>query len=504
MSGKKASDVNDLLRNGEKTRTASVNALKRSIDGCAESIKAHSEAQKSFKKAVKDFNAELSETAKRELGESAVKDFEKQLADWKTAAQSMSEKVVKNKYMSGYAAIMEEYSAADRQADAVRAKLKQKQRKDGEVVGTWYCDREYADAGRIGKKYKQIAQKGRSLMNECDEQTKTLNSETAVLKNRAAQALEFKKRIAEMNSEAEKLVQVRKEAQSAKTKVNELFNKIDKAKAKRFMGEAAYAELESSVQSYAAKDNSSVVQLFGEMTDKLMSFAGLLDMKYAAFVEEKKAVQAGFESVAERFTNKVYTHPEDEYRRKDARRPEISLTEFMDTYLSGKGVAEANALMNGIKSAIKADDLEKAKADTEKLEALQRELAETAIKSHEDMMNSISNMLAIQRTMLDMGYDVGVKKLSGNVIDGYRIDCTVNDERISFDKVSVKDGELTIDIDHKEAVSGTCHKTWQDISRKLIENDIIIEDITKDGVSVLNRQRTGAAMNETKNTTMLG
>lgn len=59
------------------------------------------------------------------------------------------------------------------------------------------------------------------------------------------------------------------------------------------------------------------------------------------------------------------------------------------------------------------------------------------------------------------------------------LDCLGLDvqEKVSFDRV-------IITIDHKEATKGTCAASWDEIRKKLAENELFIEDITKNGKSI--------------------
>ena len=99
-------------------------------------------------------------------------------------------------------------------------------------------------------------------------------------------------------------------------------------------------------------------------------------------------------------------------------------------------------------------------------------------------MKTIYNMLTIEKAMLELNYDVNVSE-NPNGEDGYCVECSAGDECITFDKVSVvDDGRVIITIDHKEATKGTCAASWDEIRKKLAENELFIEDITKNGKSI--------------------
>ena len=127
------------------------------------------------------------------------------------------------------------------------------------------------------------------------------------------------------------------------------------------------------------------------------------------------------------------------------------------------------------------DETEK---ELKSVEALIADASEYAANLHENKMKTIYNMLTIEKAMLELNYDVNVSE-NPNGEDGYCVECSAGDECITFDKVSVvDDGRVIITIDHKEATKGTCAASWDEIRKKLAENELFIEDITKNGKSI--------------------
>ena len=163
--------------------------------------------------------------------------------------------------------------------------------------------------------------------------------------------------------------------------------------------------------------------------------------------------------------------------------------------LEGRLTAEQNArkeLEDSLSEEQKAnEDLkqslsEEQKANEDLKQSLSKEqkAKEKVEQSLSEEQKAIYNMLTIEKAMLELNYDVNVSE-NPNGEDGYCVECSAGDECITFDKVSVvDDGRVIITIDHKEATKGTCAASWDEIRKKLAENELFIEDITKNGKSI--------------------
>ena len=93
-----------------------------------------------------------------------------------------------------------------------------------------------------------------------------------------------------------------------------------------------------------------------------------------------------------------------------------------------------------------------------------------------------------------LGYDVNSEIIDENPDKGFRITCQAGDEIIDFNNVNIdEDGRVIVDIDHTEAVGGTCKNTWPKIVKNLREAGIPVTDITKNGSSILYAQQVQGA-----------
>jgi len=187
-------------------------------------------------------------------------------------------------------------------------------------------------------------------------------------------------------------------------------------------------------------------------------------------------------TLEKRVNKQVFSDPEDEFSENDANMN--SLIEFLKKFSKEDYPFEILERLEKSEKMIRDDKFDETEKELKSVEALIADASEYAANLHENKMKTIYNMLTIEKAMLELNYDVNVSE-NPNGEDGYCIECSAGDECITFDKVSVvDDGRVIITIDHKEATKGTCAASWDEIRKKLAENELFIEDITKNGKSI--------------------
>ena len=97
----------------------------------------------------------------------------------------------------------------------------------------------------------------------------------------------------------------------------------------------------------------------------------------------------------------------------------------------------------------------------------------------------------IRNVMRNLKYEASASIIDGDIRKGFRITCKVGDEIIDFEKVIIDDeGKVTMDIDHTESVNGTCGVKWTDLQREFAEQGIFVEDVKKNGASVIKKTQS--------------
>lgn len=477
MSGRKASEVNTLLRNAVKTRTNSMDILNDLHNKMINSSKEAEKKATDLKAELKNGAFEICEEAKKEFSQNA-----NQLLDQLDRLKEKVEKAPFEVNDDEYDELLKEYSDVDKAADKVRREVSDKIRSQGRS-DPWYCDDEFAHARQVQDRYKKLGEKTQKLKADMSLSASSINSGISAIEENAKQAEKLKSMIKNLNQKAKDLVKLRAEAYKAREEIQNEMNSINVAIAEKFMKEE-FGKIKTKSETFLSSPDENVVKDFASVTSEITSFTNSLQVVYADYLERRSVARAGIESIEKRINNKVFSNPQDEFKKGD--KEKLSLVGFLSKY--GKS-EETIAIIEEISRCRKMydeDDFEGVNHLLKSIVEMVNNASNMASLIHENKMKTIFNMLTIQKVMVELNYDVDVRENS-DLEDGYCITCKAGDECITFDKVTVvDDGQPVITIDHKEATNGTCAASWYDIRKRCSDEGLFIEDITKNGRSIHN------------------
>lgn len=480
MSGRKASEVNSLLRNGEKTRCASIDILNSSCKNAKESTDKAKRKKEECETKISNIDFVISDDAKCEFPNLAneLEEEVKKLKNEKSATIPRFDSLE-------YDNIMADYKKNDEFADVVRKNLKRKISSQGRN-DPWYCDSEYADAKKVQDNYRKLSQRVSDLNRDSSKIETSSNAYISNLDMRLKRAEKLREEIEDLEDKTWAVKNMRKKASEAKSRVNDDFNEIEQQIADKFLKEE-YCELKQIVDKFKKYDDDSAVKECTEIVSKISSFRNKLDEKYGEYIRRKEELTVKLNTLEKRVNKQVFSDPEDEFSEDDANMN--SLIEFLKKFSKEDYPFEILERLEKSEKMIRDDKFDETEKELKSVEALIADASEYAANLHENKMKTIYNMLTIEKAMLELNYDVNVSE-NPNGEDGYCIECSAGDECITFDKVSVvDDGRVIITIDHKEATKGTCAASWDEIRKKLAENELFIEDITKNGKSIHDANR---------------
>ncbi|MFI3211405.1 MAG: hypothetical protein R3Y64_10210, partial [Peptostreptococcaceae bacterium] len=193
--------------------------------------------------------------------------------------------------------------------------------------------------------------------------------------------------------------------------------------------------------------------------------------------------------------NSIYYDPMD-YARNGDKANQIDVVKFLNQFAKGAYVSELNDSIANIKGLIDAEKFDTANEESNKtIEILEKSMAFATLKQ-ENLVKNTTLTLDIRNVMRKMNYEVSATKIDGDITNGFSITCKSGDEIIDFDKVMIDDeGKVIIDIDHTESLTGSCANKWDKIQAAFINEGILMQDVTKNGRSILNRQRSSTSKN---------
>lgn len=476
MSGRKASEVSSLLSRGAEARRAGQTNFNSITSSSKSNIEKKEKEIKSIVDDIKNINLNISSDAKNEFSEEA-----KQLGD---DLESIKKKAI----LKGY-----DVNFIDSGIKEVTSKLKRADNESAELrniirAKPHYCDPEYARADKLVKEYRDINRLQNSIKDKANRLSNEIDVDLSNTKALLSQAKGIEKNIQELNKKAIEVVNLRKEANKAKDFIVSMVSDIDSSIANKFM-KNEYEEVVKLKDKLLNSEDKYVIENINNISEKISIFKNNLQKIHEEFEAKKSEAEQTLKSVEESILKNKFYNPM-EFIKNDKEAKQIELFTFLNIYVKGQFVNEIEEGINNAQDLINKENFEGANDISKSTMELIEKAVNYATVKQENILKNAYIALDIRNVMRNMNYKTNASIIDNDITNGFRITCEVGDELIDFDKVFVDDdGKPTIDIDHTESVSGTCANKWPAIQQGLADAGIFVKDITKNGVSVIDKNR---------------
>lgn len=491
MSGRKASEVNALLKNGKRTRSGSIDMLNSSYEEAVNAVQYFEECFDTAKSVLAKVNIKM-DVAEDEFPV-AAKEIRDSVEKIKKKIATKKKDALEYNYKQEYDSLMESFQKIDRDASAVAASVKNKPH---------YCDEEYRRASKIARDYDGLRMRVYQMNNRYQSESSSLNAGAVELRRLQSQLKSLTEEAKNLEKKAKNVKTLRENAGKAKSSIEGDFNSIEEKIAKKFFSKE-YENLKDQVSLFMKLSDTQVMKSVTSMTMDVKSFSLKLAETYEDFLRKQSITKSALDAMKERVSRKILKDPFDEFKAGDTR--ELSLIEFLDEHCQGKHTSDIQAAIHEAEFLFNKEQFAKADKVLANLTTVVDEASNLAALTHEHRKQTVVNALAIRKTMIDLQYDVSAKMerdADGNFA-GYTVTCTAGDEKIVLDNINVdENGKLGFGIDHTESVMGTCHKSWKKIRECMVENGVLLEDVTKNGHSVIYEGRVAAKKTTNAPTTL--
>lgn len=484
MSGRKSSEVAGVLAQGEKVRKMGdesyTEQIERDIKKALESIK----KAKDEKKNVLDYETSLApEAAKmfRKEGEEKVKKF----SDLKQKISGMSfQESEAGAIQQKLKELDNALATADNEGKAIRNAIRGKR-------NGWYCDEEYRRAQNLVKEYKNL----RNQRIELSRRAEGLRKDASQAQNALVADIQILKAVKEAIETMNETAKKRQESDAMRKNLNNLMTQLPAKEAEKFFA-SEYAALKSEMEETVNLSDDALIAAFRDKFARVSDFKTRLEERINLWKQQKADAEESLRSIEERADFSLIGPVE--YFNKKERGEKAALFEYLKQYanqdLSGtydKSLKEAKSLMQQEKFVECMEVLQK-------MSDLVNDARDKATALQESMLKKTELAGAIQRVMIDMRYNVKTRIIDDNPDNGFRITCNVGDEIIDFDRIDIdNDGKVIVNIDHTEAIGGTCKNSWPKIAERLQDEGIPVTNVTTaDGRSVLRTQMHGSGHGE--------
>lgn len=462
MSGRKSSEVVDLLSSGERIRREILSNSYKNINNI---LKKNNEVILKIERGLQILKEAYPDLPKDEKGtyEKDIKIIEnnlKEIKKWQESVKILQNIVIEEEVFR----IDKEFSQMDEEAKNLRKSIANK---------SWYCDREYEEARELVREYEKLKKRVYELNGETEKiynkNSETLEKSTININNKD----ELKQQI--------KYLKNRIEADNHKEQIEKELKSIDSVLANKFLFED-YKKLKTRTEKFISENIiEGINKGSGEIYKGISEFKNLLIYEKEKFDLKKERAQREFKNLKEYVD--ILSYRDIESLLKSEEGEIVDIFTFQERYCKKNIKNEYLREIAEIKNLIEREKFEESFEKIEKIRGVVEESSINTSKTYERLLKEQSMVEKIVGATFELGYDVDVK---GDSVEGYRVEATLGDEVINFDKISIdEEGKPVIDLDHEEGVSGTCGNTMEKLMRALQNEGIFITDITKNGRSVI-------------------
>lgn len=473
MSGKKSTEVADLLQQGWAARELTNNRLDDAIRKYAESVLKDNKELSGLQA-----QAGASETLNSDANGMFGTEGQKKVQEAATLLHKLQSAVIVEKNAKESAQELKRFAADLRKYDSEAADIRRA------IANKYdYCNREYTQASALKKKYEKLAADRRALENALKREAAVAHDVLLEAQKVFSQFEAVNKAVRDMNVMAAN----RKQAEAIRKQITEYKQGIDGKWANKFWQQEYSALMQKTEQALRMSD-AQLIEEAADIQGQLNTFSSRLIARIAQWEQEKQAALDAERKAAliteEGFVDAFnFSNDGDTAER-------IKLFEYIPYYRECDAEQRYNDKCSKATQMMQSENFVEAKKLYEEAGNIASEARDIALALQESTIKTTQLTEAICDVMeKDLHYDVEITEINGHdCADGLRLVCKAGDEIIDFTRIDYDEqGNPVVDIDHTESYSGNCRASWKDITKALRKNGIPITDVrlSATGESVL-------------------
>jgi viral A-type inclusion protein, putative len=352
----------------------------------------------------------------------------------------------------------------------------------------WDSYNDYNEANRINSQYWDENNKLNTLPKEINRKlqinTQRVFEAESILRNLENIQKEFKIR-------TKNIINSNKFAY-----VKELFDTIDKNIAQKFMADE-YKNLE---KEFFSVDKNNIEHKFSFLKSNLENFIEELRNRYNTFLFKKEKAENIFKEFEETQSGYNLNSIESYIKNKEDL---MDMYSFAEAYkVNGVSREDFEANLNKINKLIQEEKFDEAYLLTEKANENLIKEQDILSKEYERILKQTEYAKRVAEAGRDAGYNIKISASEDGIQDGINIKLTMGDEIIDFEPRIDGEGNYSLDINHKESVSGTCQHKMTEVMKNLLGKGVLISDIIKEGQSLVFKEKLRNAEKKNKKETL--
>ena len=470
MSGRKSSEVAGVLKQGEAVRQMTdgiySSQIEKDFDNCRRILSKIKELQTQSEK----MSSELNQEARNMFANEA----EVQLNDFKAIQKSLmqleaSEETGEN-IRRQLKNLDKQLADADNEAEDIRRSIRGKD---------WYCDEEYSRAQKLVRTYKRLRDQRVNLQHQMTQITQSASQRLNQAQSMYNRLNKLKSQIEDMNEVARK----RQESDVMRNELKQALQNIPVNWAEKFF-DTEYKGLQETVDRAIAENDDTLIRTFKNVYGTVTTFKTKLDARIEEWQQQKSDAESWIKKVED--LAKIELIGPIDYYNDGENGQKVGLFDYIQQYGNKDYQTDYRKNLDEARTKIQHESFIEATELLKKTAEIVTNARDYAAELQESMLKKTELAGAIQNVMADLKYNVDLSILNDNPNDGYKITCSIGDEIIEFDRVDIdNEGNVIVDINHKEAIGGTCQNSWKDITHRMREAGIPITNVKKGDKSVI-------------------
>lgn len=464
MSGRKQSEVLDLLSTGKQIREK---VLQNNYTSFTKNIKENSIILDKIEKEKQKFDfasftlsKEIEEKYKNEVN--LMKNEIKEIEEFVTQISLNDTK----SYEKEFEELKKEFINCDKESEKLRNLVNGK---------SHYCDSEYKQAETLVSVYKNKVDRVVKLDRD-------ISLKVGLNKEKIVEIEQKYKRKQEIEEKYNQLKQ-RAAADNNREQIKEDLDNLNKNDAKKFANDE-YENLLSDINKILTEDNEVINRKSTEIFIKIAELKQKISNERSNYEMKKSKAIISLEDLITK--NNSYQVMDIEALLDD-KEIILSLFDFEKKYGLESFEKEYISGIEEINNLIAKENFDEAKILSDHILIKLNNKIDKARQQYERLLKEQDIATKIINALNNLGYDqIDIDYLDGDITKGYKLSAIVGDEELEFERIAIdENGTQILDINHKESVSGQCGHSMKKVMSAMQGEGIFITDIKKNGVSMV-------------------
>jgi hypothetical protein len=476
VSGRKSYEVTDLLSRGAEIRNEIQQKEFTSIANFEKRIAESLSGIKETKVSIDSYDFEIDQEAKDEFP-NEVQQCQGRIADLFREIEALDSSLDGQEFVRKAKTTRDEMQKADRTADELRRKV---------IGNPHYCDREYNEAQKLVKVYDAGKRDIRSARTSLEKFANRVTQDHTRIVSIRSELNHLNDTLVNLNKRAKGIIKIRSQAKLVKQQIQEEFKRLPKDRADKFAVEE-YQNLKNNITLFESLDDANVTQSYNTIFTLITEVSQIIEQRYVAFETKRKNVELHMEAVNMKIKQFQFTDPGERALNNSV---SIGLFQYEEKFGQHQTRPDYERLGKQAIELFESENFDALEEVLQQMDNLINESTDRCQQLNEYQLKQTFMTQDIVIALDNLGYpQIDVDYIDDDFRNGFTIRAAVGDEILLFERLTVDENGPVVQINHIESVSGTCGPSMEKVMRAMQEQGIFVTDVTKNGQSVIYRER---------------